>query len=57
MPEMNQAFEEFAKKFGKETSEEMRMYFKAGWIAALDKALETMRNLDFKERFDEKDIS
>lgn len=54
---MNQAFEEFAKKFGKETSEEMRMYFKAGWIAALDKALETMRNLDFKERFDEKDIS
>ena len=53
MPEVNKAFEEFAKQFGKQDSEEMRMYFKAGWIAGLDKALETMRNLDFKERFDD----
>lgn len=50
---MNDAFEEFAKQFGKQDCEEMRMYFKAGWIAGLDKALEAMRNLEFKEKFDE----
>lgn len=53
MPEMKEAFKEFAKKMGKEDSEEMLMYFKAGWIAGLDKALEVMRNLEFKEKFDE----
>ena len=52
MSEVDKAFVEFAKEMGKQDSEEMRMYFKAGWIAGLDKALETMTNLDFKERFD-----
>lgn len=42
MSEVDKAFVEFAKEMGKQDSEEMRMYFKAGWIAAIDKALQTI---------------
>lgn len=32
----NLAFKEFAEKMGKQDSEEMRMYFEAGWDRASD---------------------
>lgn len=42
MSEVEKAFIEFASKSGKQDSQEMLLYFRAGWIAAMDKALETI---------------
>ena len=39
------AFEEFAKQFGKQNSEEMRMYFDAGWNSRIE-----VRRLTDQER-------
>ena len=39
------AFEEFAKRFGKQDSEEMRMYFEAGWDSRIE-----IRKLTEQER-------
>ena len=39
------AFEEFAKQFGKQGSEEMRMYFEAGWDSKIE-----VRRLTEQER-------
>ena len=36
-------FEKFAKTMGKQDSKEMLMYFRAGWIAAMDKALQLLK--------------
>ena len=45
-----QQFEEFAKKFGKEENEEMRMYFIAGWEAAYEALIEYTKDHDYQWR-------
>lgn len=50
MSEVNKQFEKFATKYGKQNNQEMAMYFKAGWIAAMDKAMETLKNLDDEKK-------
>ena len=40
---MEEEFKKFAKQFNKEDNQELLMYFKAGWIAAIDEALQLIK--------------
>ena len=43
MNDIEQEFRKFAQNMGKQDSQEMLMYFRAGWIAAMDKALQLLK--------------
>lgn len=55
MSEVNKQFEKFANQFGKQENQEMAMYFKAGWIAAIDKVMGTLKEIDKMEKTIDKD--
>lgn len=51
MSQVKKEFEKFAKPMGKHDSEEMLMYYRAGWVKALDYAIEMLRNSSIPEVF------
>jgi hypothetical protein len=42
-------FIKFAEKMGKEENQEMLMYYRAGWVTAIDHVIEMLKNSSFSE--------
>ena len=49
MSQVKKEFKKFAKPMGKDDNQEMLMYYRAGWVKALDCAIEMLKNSSFPE--------
>lgn len=49
MSQVKKEFIKFAETMGKQNNQEMLMYYRAGWVTAIDYAIEMLRNSSFPE--------